>query len=64
MNINLAPVRDHDDQHARLLAALEIGEREIAAGRTATYTPELLKQIEEEARAQAANNRPPGAGYI
>jgi antitoxin ParD1/3/4 len=50
-------MREQDSQHGRLLAALEIGERDIAAGRTVHYTPELLKQIEKEARTQAANKR-------
>ena len=51
-------MREQDDHHGRLLAALEIGEGDIAAGRTVSCTPELLKQIEQEARAHAANNRP------
>ena len=48
-------MREQDDQHGRLLAALEIGERDIAAGRTVPYTPDLLKQIEQEARTRAAH---------
>ena len=51
-------MREQDDQQGRLLAALESGERDIAAGRTVTYTPNLLKRIEKEARAHSANNRP------
>ncbi|HZV33703.1 MAG TPA: type II toxin-antitoxin system ParD family antitoxin [Verrucomicrobiae bacterium] len=50
-------MREQDDQHARLLAALEIGERDITAGRTVPYTPDLLKQIEREARKHTANKR-------
>ena len=106
-------MREQDDHHGRLLAALEIGERDmgasrhcprnrrgrgggtgfqpvgrarqrehgtggrqaiggsvkmrprdIAAGRTVPYTPELLQQIEQEARTHAANNRPPNPGVI
>ena len=52
-------MRERDDQHDRLLAALEAGERDIAEGRTVPYTPALLKQIEREARTHAANNRSP-----
>lgn len=51
-------MREHDDHHSRLLAAIEIGERDIAAGRTVPYTPDLLNQIEQEARTRAVNNRP------
>jgi len=47
-------LRQQDEHPGRLLAALEIGERDIAAGRTVSYTPDLLKQIEQEARTQAA----------
>ena len=51
-------MREQDDHHGRLLAALEIGERDIAAGRTLPYTPDLLKQIVPEARTSAANHSP------
>lgn len=51
-------MREQDDQHGRLLAALELGERDIAAGRTFRYTPDLLKEIEQEARTHAAQGRP------
>jgi antitoxin ParD1/3/4 len=51
-------MREQDDHHGRLLAALEIGERDITAGRTVPYTPDLLKQVEQEARTHAADNRP------
>ena len=57
-------MREQDDHHGRLLAALEIGERDIAAGRTVPYTPDLLKQIEQEARTHAANNRPTNPDVI
>ena len=52
-------MREQDDQHGRLLAALETGERDIDAGRTVPYTPDLLKQIEQEARTHVANKRSP-----
>jgi len=51
-------MREQDDEHRRLLAALEIGERDITAGRTVPYTADLLNEIEEEARAHAVNSRP------
>jgi antitoxin ParD1/3/4 len=57
-------MREQDDDHSRLLAALEIGERDIAAGRTLPYTPDLLKEVEREARTHAANNRPANPDVI
>ena len=57
-------MREQDDQHGRLLAALEIGERDIAAGRTVAYTPDLLNQIEQEARLHAAKKRRPNPDVI
>ena len=53
----LRRMREQDNHHGRLLAAIEIGERDIAAGRTVPYTPDLLEQIEQEARTHATNNR-------
>ena len=57
-------MREQDDQHGRLLAALETGERDIDAGRTVPYTPDLLKQIEQEARTHVANKRSPNPDVI
>lgn len=57
-------MREQDERHGRLLAALEVGERDIAEGRTVPYTPDLLKRIEREARTHAANNRPPNPDVI
>jgi len=57
-------MREQDGHHGRLLAALEIGERDIAAGRTVSYTPELLQQVEQEARIHAANNHPANPDVI
>ncbi len=48
-------LREHDDaQYNRLMAALEVGEKAIREGRTKPYTPELLEQIERDARKHAA----------
>lgn len=53
-------LREQDDnKHASLMAALEIGQQAIREGRTALYTPELLDQIEQEARQHAAEGRKP-----
>jgi antitoxin ParD1/3/4 len=57
-------LRELDDKHARLLMALELGECDIAAGRTAAYTPGLLGQIEQEARAHAAQGTKPDADVM
>jgi antitoxin ParD1/3/4 len=57
-------MREQDDQHGRLLAALEAGERDIAEGRTVPYTQDLLKEIELEARTHAANKHPANPDVI
>ena len=51
-------VRERDYQHVQLLTALEIGERDIAAGCTVPYTPDLLNHIEQKARTLATKNHP------
>jgi hypothetical protein len=48
----------------RLLRALEIGEADIAARWTTPYTPELLAQIEVDARRHAAEARKPNPDVI
>lgn len=51
-------MREQDDnKRACLLAALELGEQDITAGRTTPYTPALRDQIEQEARQHAAEGR-------
>ena len=57
-------MREQDDHFGRLLAALEVGERDIAAGRTVPYTRDLLKEIEQEARTNTVNNRPANPDVI
>ena len=48
-------LREQDDaKYLRLMAALEVGEQALREGRTKPYTPELLKQIEQDARRRAA----------
>jgi antitoxin ParD1/3/4 len=47
------------DNSARLIAALEAGEQALREGRTVPYTPELIAQIELEARQDAAEGRKP-----
>ncbi|MGH8498156.1 MAG: ribbon-helix-helix domain-containing protein [Methylococcales bacterium] len=51
-------LREQDDgKYARLMVALDGGEQAIREGRTETYTPQLLDQIEQDARQHAAEGR-------
>lgn len=53
-------LREQDDgRHARLVAALEIGEAAIREGRTVPYTASLLEKIEHDARRHAADGSKP-----
>ncbi len=53
-------LREQDDgKYARLVAALEVGEQAVREGRAKPYTPELLDQIERDARRHAAEGRIP-----
>lgn len=48
-------LREADDmKNGRLMAALEIGEQDIQAGRVELYTPGLLEEIVQEARLHAS----------
>ena len=57
-------LRELDDRHARLVTALELGERDVSAGRTTAYTPELLSQIVQEARAHVAEGGKPNPDVV
>jgi putative addiction module CopG family antidote len=48
-----------EEKQERLLNALRIGDADLAAGRVAPYTLDLLNQIETEARHHAATGRKP-----
>ena len=53
-------LREQDDsKYARLMAALEVGEKAVREGRTQLYTPELLEEIVQEAHKRAAEGRIP-----
>lgn len=54
-------LREQDDssKYARLMTALDVGERAIREGRTMSYTPELLNQIEQDARQHSMHDRKP-----
>jgi antitoxin ParD1/3/4 len=48
-----------DNKYSRLVAALELGEQAVREGRTEAYTPQLLDQIEKDARKKAARGERP-----
>ena len=53
-------LREIDDgKYARLMAALDVGEQAVRDGQTEPYTPQLLDEIELEARQHAAEGRKP-----
>lgn len=53
-------LREQDDGlYVRLMAALEVGKRAMREGRTVPYTPQLLDQIEQNARNKAAEGTEP-----
>jgi Arc/MetJ-type ribon-helix-helix transcriptional regulator len=55
---------DAESKRERLLAALRIGDADIAAGRTMPYTPELFQQIMQDALKHAADGRKPNPDVI
>ena len=50
---------DHEAAFAELLAALQLGEADIAQGRTRTYSKELVQGIRERALSRAASGEKP-----
>lgn len=48
-----------DSKYIRLMSAIEVGEQAAREGRTQSYTPELLEQIEQNSRQFAAEGRKP-----
>lgn len=48
-----------DAQRARLLAALEVGEKAARAGRTVPYTPGFINQSKQRARKMVAGGIAP-----
>lgn len=49
-----------DDKHARLMEALDRGDKAIQEGRTTTYTPKLLDKIARTVKQQKAGNTKTG----
>ncbi len=59
--------RAREEQEAkqeRLLAALQLGDDDIAAGRVTPYTPALLTKIKKDAARHAKAGRKPKADVI
>ena len=58
-------LREADEaKRQRLMQALEIGDADIAAGRTTRYTPDVLAQIKLDARQYAAAGKKPNADVL
>lgn len=51
-------LRQEDEKRQELLAALRVGEAQIARGETVRYTPQLLDRLAQEAIGNAKNNKP------
>lgn len=51
-------LRQEDEKRQELLAALRVGEEQIARGETVSYTPHLLDRLAREAMANAKNHKP------
>lgn len=51
-------LREEDERRQQLLAALRLGEEQIARGETVTYTPSLLDQLAQQAIQNAIQKKP------
>jgi putative addiction module CopG family antidote len=51
-------------KHSRLLAALEVGEKDIREGRTVLYTPDLIKESTARARKMVADGQAPNPDVL
>jgi antitoxin ParD1/3/4 len=52
-------LRESEERHAELLAALQLGEADIAHGRTRPYSRELVQNARERALNRAAAGETP-----
>jgi len=57
-------IRRMRESDKRLVYALELGDRDIEAGRVVPYTPDLLDQSIERARKNVAAGRKPKSDVI
>ncbi len=52
-------LREQDDEkYDRIMAAIEVGERDVREGRVELYTPELMDRIVQDAIEHVAAGRP------
>lgn len=52
-------MRESEEQRLELMAAVMLGERDIAQGKVKPYTPALMNEIKQQARAKAARGEKP-----
>ena len=56
-------LRENEERHAELVAALQLGEADIAQGRTRAYSSELVKGIRERALSRAVAGEKPKSDH-
>ena len=52
-------LRESEERHVQLMAALRLGEDDVAAGRTRTYSKGLMQSVRERAISRAASGEKP-----
>ena len=57
-------MREADEQRQALLAAVQIGEEQIARGEYRAYTPELFEEIKRNARDKVARGHQPNPDVL
>lgn len=57
-------MRESEEQRAELIAAIQIGEQQVAEGRVKPYNSELREKIKQNARARAARGEKPSRDVL
>ncbi len=57
-------LREANEQRGALLAAIQVGEDQIARGEYRTYTPELFEEIKKNARKKAQHVHQPNPDVL
>ncbi|MGT2477309.1 type II toxin-antitoxin system ParD family antitoxin [Paraburkholderia terrae] len=52
-------LRESEERHIELMAAIQLGEDDIAQGRTATYSKETMRAIRDRVLKRAASGEKP-----
>ncbi|RKT10355.1 antitoxin ParD1/3/4 [Paraburkholderia sp. RAU2J] len=52
-------LRESEERHIELLAAIQLGEDDIAQGRTGTYSKEMVRAIRDRVLKRAASGEKP-----